>query len=65
MYVARNATTPPLGILLGIFVLMPIWSVMSHWEENEQRGHLFGYWFGHDMFTPPFAWPDGKPIYPK
>ena len=44
---------------------MPIWSIMSHWEENEQRGHLFGYWFGHDMFTPPFTWPDGKPIYPE
>jgi tetratricopeptide (TPR) repeat protein len=65
MFVARQATTPPLAILLGIFVLMPTWSIMSHWEENEQRGHLFGYWFGHDMFTPPFTWADGKPIYPE
>jgi len=65
MFVARHASTPPLGILLGIFVLMPIWSIMSHWEENEQRGHRFGFWFGHDMFTPPFTWPDGKPIYPE
>jgi hypothetical protein len=32
---------------------------MAHWEDNEQRGHLFGYWFGHDMFTPPFN------IYPE
>src|SRR5688572_26727514 len=38
MFVARNATTPPLAMLLGIFVLMPIWSIMSHWAENEQRG---------------------------
>src|SRR5262249_52321911 len=45
--------------------LMPIYSIMSHWEENEQRGHLFGYWFGHDMFTPPFNGPDGKPLYPE
>ena len=36
---------------------------MSHWFDNEQRGHLFGYWFGHDMFTPPFTAPDGKPSY--
>ena len=33
---------------------MPIHSVLAHWADNEQRGHLFGYWFGHDMFEPPF-----------
>jgi tetratricopeptide (TPR) repeat protein len=65
MWVARYASTPPLKILLAVFVVMPVWSIMSHWEENEQRGHRFGYWFGHDMFTPPFKWPDGKPIYPE
>jgi thioredoxin-like negative regulator of GroEL len=65
MFLTRTATRPMMAPLLTIFVLMPVWSIMSHWEENEQRGHLFGYWFGHDMFTPPFAWPDGKPIYPE
>ena len=56
----------PLKGLLALFALMPIWSVMSHWEENEQRGHYFGYWFGHDMFTPPFTSDkDGKSIYPE
>jgi len=65
MFVTRNAGRPLMAPLLTIFVLMPVWPIMSHWEENEQRGHLFGYWFGHDMFTPPFAWPDGKPIYPE
>jgi thioredoxin-like negative regulator of GroEL len=65
MWVARNLSTPPLAILLGVFALMPLWSIMGHWEENEQRGHRFGFWFGHDMFTPPFTWPDGKPIYPE
>jgi hypothetical protein len=49
----------PLKGLLVLFALMPLWSIMAHWEENEQRGHLFGYWFGHDMFTPPFG------IYPE
>ena len=47
------------GLLLGLFALLPIHSIMSHWYDNEQRGHLFGFWFGHDMFTPPFG------IYPE
>src|SRR5690606_13308907 len=25
----------------------------------------FGYWFGHDMFTPPFADENGEPLYPE
>lgn len=45
--------------LLLLFVITPARSVFSHWAENEQRGHLFGYWFGHDMFTPPYG------IYPE
>jgi tetratricopeptide (TPR) repeat protein len=64
-FVTRNAQRPMMPVLLAVFMLMPVWSIMSHWEENEQRGHRFGYWFGHDMFTPPFTWPDGKPIYPE
>ncbi len=50
----------PLGLILVLFAALPVHSVMTHWFDNEQRGHLFGYWFGHDMFTPPFAGPDGK-----
>jgi len=50
----------PMGLTLLLFALMPLHSVMTHWFENEQRGHMFGYWFGHDMFTPPFTGPDGK-----
>lgn len=53
----------PLAITLGLFALMPTNSILSHWADNEQRGHLFGYWFGHDMFTPPFVGPDGKLTY--
>ncbi len=55
----------PMNALVAAMALMPIYSIMSHWEDNEQRGHLFGYWFGHDMFTPPFKGADGKPIYPE
>ncbi|HMP83866.1 MAG TPA: DUF2723 domain-containing protein, partial [Verrucomicrobiota bacterium] len=55
----------PLAITLAIFATMPLYSVLSHWADNEQRGHMFGYWFGHDMFTPPFHDKDGNPIYPE
>jgi tetratricopeptide (TPR) repeat protein len=53
----------PLAITLGLLVLMPVTSLMSHWGVCEQRNHWFGYWFGHDMFTPPFVGPDGKLTY--
>ncbi len=54
----------PMAALIGLFAILPIRSVLSHWSDNEERGHLFGYWFGHDMFTPPFNGTDGKPLYP-
>ncbi len=47
----------PVLILLCLFTLMPVWSGLSHWYKSEQRNHWFGYWFGHDMFTPPFKDP--------
>jgi tetratricopeptide (TPR) repeat protein len=53
----------PLGITLALFALMPLYSGMSHWYKSEQRNHWFGYWFGHDMFTPPFVGPDGNLTY--
>ena len=53
----------PLALTLALFALMPVYSIMSHWADNEQRNHWFGYWFGHDMFTPPFTGPDGKLSY--
>ncbi len=48
-----------LGIALILFAIMPTHLIVSHWADNEQRDHRFGYWFGHDMFTPPFN------IYPE
>jgi tetratricopeptide (TPR) repeat protein len=47
----------PVTILLALFCVAPAWSAMSHWYKSEQRNHWFGYWFGHDMFTPPFKDP--------
>src|SRR5436190_4108720 len=60
---ARNQA--PVKSLLLVILLMPVWSVVGHWSENEQRGHFFGYWFGHDMFTPPFKDKTGKLSYSK
>jgi len=58
-------TRAPLALTLAVFALVPLQSYMSHWADNEQRGHLFGYWFGHDMFSPPFNSKEGKPLYPE
>ena len=55
----------PLVITLGLFAMLPLYSGLSHWLECDQRGHMFGYWFGHDMFKPPFKGVDGKPIFPE
>ena len=62
---AINAARVPLKPLLIVFIMLPLFTFGRHWATNEQRGHLFGYWFGHDMFTPPFEGKDGKPLYPK
>ena len=55
----------PLAITLSIFAILPLYSGLSHWYECDQRGHMFGYWFGHDMFKPPFKGVDGKPLFPE
>jgi tetratricopeptide (TPR) repeat protein len=53
----------PLALTLGLFALFPLYSGMTHWFHSEQRNHWFGYWFGHDMFTPPFVGPDNQLTY--
>ena len=53
----------PLLITLALFASMPLYSGLSHWFHSEQHNHWFGYWFGHDMFTPPFVGADGKLTY--
>jgi thioredoxin-like negative regulator of GroEL len=63
--IAYHRQRAPIAIALAIFALMPLYSIMTHWSDNEQRNHWFGYWFGHDMFTPPFRGADGKPLYPE
>lgn len=61
LILARNRA--PLAGLLLVFTALPSYPILNHWSENEQHGHLFGFWFGHDMFTPPFTAPDGKLSY--
>ena len=58
-----NRQRASLSLILVLFAAMPLYSAMSHWFDNEQRNHWFGYWFGHDMFTPPFTAPDGTLSY--
>jgi tetratricopeptide (TPR) repeat protein len=53
----------PVLIFLCLLTALPVWSGLSHWYKSEQRNHWFGYWFGHDMFTPPFTAPDGSLSY--
>jgi tetratricopeptide (TPR) repeat protein len=59
LILAISRLKPRIYIALGLFALLPTHAILSHWSDNEQRGHWFGYWFGHDMFTPPFK------IYPE
>lgn len=57
VFLAGLAACPakaPLRLVLVVFAALPLHSALSHWWENEKRGHLYGYWFGHDMFEPPF-----------
>jgi tetratricopeptide (TPR) repeat protein len=61
--VLTSRSKAPLAITLVLFALMPTYSLMTHWYDNEERNHYFGYWFGHDMFTPPFVGPDGQLTY--
>jgi tetratricopeptide (TPR) repeat protein len=51
----------PMVITLGLFLAVPVYSGLTHWNKGEERNHWFGYWFGHDMFTPPFETPDLTP----
>ena len=60
-----NVQSPPVSVVLLALSLLPLWSILAHWGKNEQHDHQFGYWYGHDMFTPPFKEVDGSPIYPE
>jgi len=53
----------PVAILLALFLVAPVYSGLTHWYDSEQRNHWFGYWFGHDMFTPPFTDTNGQLSY--
>ena len=61
LFIYRNRG--PVLITLALFATMPLYSGLCHWAHSEQRNHWFGYWFGHDMFSPPFVAPDGKLSY--
>ena len=56
LWLKRRQSIALLGIAACLF---PVQSFVANWEDAEQHGHLFGFWYGHDMFKPPFA------IYPE
>ena len=62
---ADKVQSPPVSVVLLVLSFLPLWSILAHWGKNEQHDHQFGYWYGHDMFTPPFEEVDGSPIYPE
>jgi len=55
-FAAKFNTTKRTLIMVATltFCVLPLRPALNNWAENEQRNHLFGYWYGHDMFTPPF-----------
>jgi hypothetical protein len=53
----------PIVLVLALFALLPFSPALGNWLECSQRGHMFGYWYGHDMFSPPFKGADGKPLF--
>jgi tetratricopeptide (TPR) repeat protein len=53
----------PLLVTLVLFASVPVCSGLAHWFHSQQDNHWFGYWFGHDMFTPPFVGADGRLTY--
>ncbi|MEI7731877.1 MAG: DUF2723 domain-containing protein [Verrucomicrobiota bacterium] len=62
---ARFATLKLAALVPGVVLLLPLYSLCVHWTTCSQNGHWFGYWFGHDIFTPPFQGKDGQPLYPE
>ncbi|HTH46218.1 MAG TPA: DUF2723 domain-containing protein [Candidatus Limnocylindria bacterium] len=72
IFVFLRQVKPVFAPFLAVFLLIPADGILSHWGDNEQRHHYFGFWFGHDMFEPGVdtsAAPapkdkDGKPLYP-
>lgn len=56
---------PPFKPVMACLALLPLYSGLAHFFECDQRGHMFGYWYGHDMFKPPFASADRKSLYPE
>lgn len=45
----------PLVVVAG---LLPLFSVIRNWSDNEQRHHDFGYRFGYSMFKPGGEYPE-------
>lgn len=42
----------PLLPTLGLVACLPLVGMFRNWGDNEQRGHMFGWYFGYHMFAP-------------
>jgi thioredoxin-like negative regulator of GroEL len=47
----------PLRCTLALVSLLPWVGLCRSWKDNEQRGHLFGWYFGYHMFEPGGGYP--------
>ncbi|MBM3890421.1 MAG: tetratricopeptide repeat protein [Verrucomicrobia bacterium] len=52
-----SGKTVPLRSTLALVSLLPVVGLCRSWESNEQRGHLFGWYFGYHMFEPGGGYP--------
>ncbi|MBI5397778.1 MAG: DUF2723 domain-containing protein [Verrucomicrobia bacterium] len=48
----------PLRPTLALVGLLPLAGLARNWADNEQHGHLFGWYFGYHMFVPGGGYPD-------
>ena len=58
-----NRKKPPVQALLILMLFIPVHTVMGHWWDNEQRGHLLV--SGMDTICSLRLLERGKPLYPE
>ena len=47
----------PLMPILALVACMPVVGMLRNWSDNEQHGHMFGWYFGYHMFAPGGGYP--------
>jgi tetratricopeptide (TPR) repeat protein len=52
-----NDNKLPLMRILALVAFLPLVGIFRNWSDNEQRGHMFGWYFGYHMFEPGGGYP--------